>query len=52
MEGISRLGKNTNRLYGAFSEAEPVSFSDTGFLFWWSTNITQFLFNEEFVSND
>jgi len=34
------------------SEAESVFFSGTCFLFWWSTNRTQFLFNEGLVSKD
>jgi len=44
MEGISRLRLNASRLYMAFSEAESVFFSGAGFLFWWSTNRTYFLF--------
>jgi len=52
MEGISRLGLSVRHLYEAFSEGESVSFSGAGFLFWWNTNRTQFLFNEGFVFKD
>ena len=40
MAGISRLIE-------AFSEAKSVSFSGSGSFFWWSTNMMQFLFNED-----
>jgi len=52
ISGISRLIIWTSRLIGAFSEAELVLFSGACFLFWWSTNMTQFLFNKGFVSKD
>jgi len=46
MAGISRLIIRISRLIEAFSKAESVFFSDSGFLFWWSTNRIQFLINE------
>ena len=50
MTRISRLIIKISRLIDAFPEAFPeaesVSFSGSGFLFWWSTNRIQFLFNE------
>jgi len=52
VEGISQLGQSASRLYEVFSEAESVFFSGAGFLLWWSTNKTQFLINEEFVSKN
>jgi len=49
--GISRLIIKISRLIESFPEAELV-FSGSGFLFWWSTNRIQFLFNEGFFSKD
>ena len=46
MVEISRLIIRISRLIKMFPEGESVSFSGSGFLFWWSTNRIQFLFNE------
>jgi len=49
MEEISQLGLSASQLYEAFSEAESVFFSGPVSF---SAGVTQFLFNERFVSKD
>ena len=46
MEGINRLIIMISPLIEAIPEAESVLFLGANFLFWWSMNIIQFLFNE------
>jgi len=47
MAKISQLIIRISQLIETFPAAESISFSGSGFFFWWSTNMIQFLFNED-----